>query len=217
MTRTRFAAMLMMPLAAAALTAGAQDAPKAKKLYCWNDPKSGRTCSDALPPDQVNSARDEFSATSGARTGAVGQALTAEQRADLAAAAAQARADQAAEDTRKRTEQAMLLSYASEDDLKRVFNERTTLIDNNVQTARFNLTSMREALVIKLQQAGNAELAGRKVDAKLAEDVRQRHTDLLRQQALLTNFEQQRTQLSAEVEDTLKRYRDMKASAAANG
>ncbi|MET1024220.1 MAG: hypothetical protein ABWX87_07930 [Pseudoxanthomonas sp.] len=208
---------LLVPLAAAALTATAQDPPKAKKLYCWNDPKSGRTCSDALPPDQVDNARDEFSVNSGARVGAVNAAMTAEQRADAAAADAQARADQAAVDTRKRTEQAMLLSYSSENDLKRVFTERTTIVDNSVDTAQYNVTSMRDALITKLQMAGDAELAGSAVNAKLAEEIRQRHADLVRQQGLLTSFQQQRAQLSGEVEDTLQRYRAMKSAQQPNG
>jgi len=208
---------LLVPLAAAALTATAQDAPKAKKLYCWNDPKSGRTCSDALPPDQVNNARDEFSVNSGARVGAIDAAMTSEQRADAAAAAAQARADQAAQDTRRRTEQAMLLSYSSENDLKRVFTERTTIVDNSVDTARYNVASMRDALITKLQLAGNAELAGRTVEAKLADEIRQRHSELVRQQNLLTSFEQQRVQLNGEVEETLQRYRALKSAAQADG
>lgn len=204
---------LPVALAAAALSAAAQNPPKAKKLYCWNDPVSGRTCSDALPPERVNSARDEFSINSGARVGAVDAAMTAEQRADAAAAVMQARADQAAADTRKRTEQAMLLSYASEDDLKRVFTERTTLVDNSVDTARYNVASMRAALITKLQQAGDAELSGRQVDAKLAQDIGQRHAELVRQQRLLNSFEQQRAQLSSEVQDTLQRYRTLKSAA----
>lgn len=204
---------LPVALAAAALSAAAQNPPKAKKLYCWNDPVSGRTCSDALPPERVNSARDEFSINSGARVGAVDAAMTAEQRADAAAAVMQARADQAAADTRKRTEQAMLLSYASEGDLKRVFAERTTLVENSVETARYNVTSMRIALITKLQQAGDAELAGRKVDPKLAQDIGQRHAELIRQQRLLNSFEQQRAQLSGEVQDTLQRYRALKSAA----
>lgn len=204
---------LLVPLAAAALTAAAQDAAKAKKLYCWNDPKLGRTCSDALPPDQVNSARDEFSVKSGARVGEVAQALTAEQRADAAIVEAQALADKAAEDTRRRTDQTMLLSYGSEDELKRVFTERTTLVNNSVETAQYNLTSMREALVTKLKLAGDQELAGRKIDAKLATEINQRHADLVRQQALMRNFEQQRAQLGSDVEDTLQRYRAMKNAA----
>lgn len=204
---------LLLPLAAAALAAPAQDAPRAKKLYCWNDPKSGRTCSDALPPEQVNNAREEFSMGSGARVGAVSAALTAEERADAAAAEAQARADQAAIETRKRTEQAMLLSYASEEDLKRVFAERTTLVDHSVDTARYNVASLRDALIAKLQLAGDAELVGRPVAGGLADEIGQRHGELVRQQNLLASFQRQRAQLDSEVEDTLQRYRAMKIAA----
>jgi len=211
-------ALLLIPLAATTLPAqAAQDKAKPKKLYCWNDPKSGRTCSDALPPDQVNSARDEFSAKSGMRVGEVDQAMSADERAEAAAAAAQARADKAAEDTRRRTEQAMLLSYPNEEQLKRVFDERTSIVDNSVDTARYNVASLRDGLVSKLQQAGSAELAGKPVNAKLADEIRQRHLELMRQQALLQSFEQQRRELSSEVQDTLQRYRELKSGSTPTG
>ena len=59
----------------------AQSGSKAadKKLYCWNEGKE-RICSDALPADAVNHARDEFSANSGLRNAQVQRALS-ERRA----------------------------------------------------------------------------------------------------------------------------------------
>ncbi|MBO1747775.1 hypothetical protein J0657_07945, partial [Stenotrophomonas indicatrix] len=51
-----------------------------KKLYCWNEGKE-RICSDALPADAVNHARDEFSANSGLRNAQVQRALSDEERA----------------------------------------------------------------------------------------------------------------------------------------
>ena len=38
------------------------------------------------------------------------------------------------------------MSYQSEDDLRRVFNERTSIVDNSIRTARYNVTSLREGL-----------------------------------------------------------------------
>lgn len=187
----------------------AADTPKAKKLYCWDD-RGVRVCSDALPPEAVNRARQEFSAQSGMRTGEVDRALSEEERAAIEVQLAQARADEAAAETRRRTDQAMLLSYASEDDLRRVFAERTGLLDNSVQMARYNVTSLREGLVMLLQQAGERELAGRPVEAKLAADIGQRHRDLLQQQRLQANFESQRAALDTDIAQTLQRYRQMK-------
>ncbi|MBA4283997.1 MAG: hypothetical protein C0434_00495, partial [Xanthomonadaceae bacterium] len=147
------AALVAMPCALA------QDkgAAGAKKLFCWEE-KGQRVCSDALPADAVNAARDEISASSGLRTGGVERALTAEERAQAAVEAQQRQMDAAAAETRRRTDAAMLLSYRSEDDLRRVFNERTAIVDNNVQTARYNAVSLREGLISLLQTAGDREL-----------------------------------------------------------
>lgn len=180
-----------------------------KKLYCWNQ-GSERICSDTLPPEAVNSAREEFNARSGTRSAAIQRALTAEERADAALAEAQAKIDAAAAETRKRTEQAMLATYASEDDLRRVFAERTDIVDNNINTAIYNVTSLREALAAQLLSAGNRELAGQKVADKQAADIRQRHAELLAQLRLQRAFEQQRKAMQVEIDESLARYRELK-------
>lgn len=202
----------LLMLAALALPASAQTKPEAaaKKLYCWNNDRGERICSDTLPPEAVNSAREEFNARSGLRSAEVDRALTAEERADAALAQAQAQVDAAALETRKRTEQAMLATYGSEDALRRVFNERTAIVDNNIKTANYNVTSLREALAAQLLSAGNKELAGQKVSDKQAEEIRLRHNELLAQLRLQTAFEHQRQTLEVEIAETLSRYRELK-------
>lgn len=209
------AARLLLVLAALALPAFAQNAPSnsGKKLYCW-DEGGKRICSDTLPPEAVNKAREEFNARSGIRGAEVQRALTAEERADAALAKAQQEVDAAAADTRKRTEQAMLSTYGSEDDLRRVFSERTAIVDNNIKTAIFNVTSLRGALASQLAGAGNRELAGQKVPDKQAGEIRQRHNELLAQLRLQTAFEQQRQALEVEIAESLARYRELKGIAA---
>lgn len=189
--------------------------PVAKKLYCWNE-NGQRVCSDALPPEAVNQARQEISMSSGMQTGEVQRALTDEERATAAVQAAQREADQAAEETRRRTDRAMLMSYRSEEDLRRVFNERTAIVDNNVRTARYNVASLREGLVSLLQTAGDRELSGQPVTGEMTQNIRNRHTDLLRQMQLQASFERQRLELDDEIVDILRRYREMKATADGN-
>ncbi|MBB4129660.1 hypothetical protein GGR61_001468 [Xanthomonas arboricola] len=193
-----------------AATATAQDRPAAaKKLYCWNQ-NGARVCSDTLPPEAVNQARDEFNAKSGMRSAEVQRAMSSDERAAAAASEQQRQADLAAEQMRQRTDQAMLMSYQSEDDLRRVFNERIAIIDNNIHTARFNVTSLREGLTSLLRAAGDRELAGQAIADKLAGDIQQRHRELLAQLRLQTGFEQQRLALDSEIADILVRYRAMK-------
>ncbi|MCC4587607.1 hypothetical protein LL962_10925 [Xanthomonas sp. NCPPB 1067] len=188
--------------------AGAQDKAAAKKLYCWNQ-NGARICSDTLPPEAVNQARDEFNAKSGLRSAEVQRAMSSDERAAAAASEQQRQADLAAEQMRKRTDQAMLMSYQSEDDLRRVFNERIAIVDNNIHTARFNVTSLREGLASLLRAAGDRELAGQAVADKLAGDIQQRHRELMAQLRLQTSFEQQRVALDSEIADILQRYRAM--------
>ncbi|MEO8366337.1 MAG: hypothetical protein ABI538_09050 [Pseudoxanthomonas sp.] len=185
------------------------DAP-AKKLYCWNE-NGQRTCSDALPADAVNRARDEINAKSGMRTASVARAMSEEERAQAASDEQQRQVDQAAADTRRRTEQAMLMSYQSEDDLRRVFNERTSIVDNSIRTARYNVTSLREGLVTMLQTAGDRELEGKPVAPVMAENIRSRHRELLRQRQLQASFERQRAELDVEITDITRRYRELKS------
>lgn len=218
MPNTRNAMLAIAALAVLSLQAeAAQPAKKKsntpatpKKLYCW-DQNGQRTCSDTLPSEAVNQARDEINANSGMRSAEIDRALNADERAVAAAAAAQQQADLAAEQTRKRTDQALLTTFQSEDDLRRVFAERTALIDNNVQTARYNVSSLREGLITLLRDAGNRELAGQKVPDKLAGDIQKRHNELIWQQRLQASFERQRVELDGEIEQILQRYRAMRA------
>jgi hypothetical protein len=181
----------------------------AKKLYCWNE-NGQRVCSDALPAEAVNRARDEISARSGLRTGGVDRAMTEQERALAASDEQQRQVDQAAEDTRRRTDQAMLASYQSENELRRVFNERTSIVDNSIRTSRYNVVSLREGLVSLLQTASDQELSGKPVAPKVAASISPRHNELMRQRQLQASFERQRVELDAEIADILRRYRELK-------
>jgi len=180
-----------------------------KKLYCWDD-NGQRVCSDSLPAEAVGRAREELNAKSGMRTAEVARELTEQERAQADAEHAQLQADLAAQETRRRTEQAMLLSYRTEDELRRVFNERVTIVDNNIKTARYNVVSLRDGLVSLLQVAGDRELAGKPPAEKTIDTIRLRHSSLVRQLALQASFERQRAELDVEIADILQHYRQMK-------
>ena len=205
--------VLAASLALSPLAMAQDKAAPVKKLYCWNE-NGQRICSDALPADAVNRARDEINAKSGMRTAEIGRALTDEERTQAAEDAAQQKVDQAAADTRRRTDQAMLASYQTEDALNRVFKERINIVDNSIRTARYNVTSLREGLVSLLQTAGDLELSGRPINAELADSIDKRHQELVRQRQLQANFENQRRELDVEIADIMRRYRELKATPA---
>lgn len=208
----------LIPVLATGLLAGpalAQQAPPAKKLYCW-DQGGQRVCSDTLPPEAVNAARDEFNARSGLRSRQVDRAMSSDERTEAALAKVQADNEQAAEQSRRRTEQALLSSFNSEAELRRVFDERISMADNNINTARYNIANLRRALVSQLSQAGDRELNGHNVAEKPAADIMERRRELATQLRLLSAFEQQRSELDGEIEQTLQRYRSLRGVVAAH-
>ena len=198
---TMLGSVLVALAAGLALPVAAQDkGGTGKKLYCWTQ-NGQRTCADSLPPEAMAAAREEISVSSGMRTGEVQRALTDEERA------AQAEAE-----ALRRTDQAMLTSFQTEDELRRVFTERVGLVDNSIATARYNVTSLREGLVTLLRVAGERELSGRPVPEKTATDIRVRHAQLRYHAALERSFERQRAELDVEIEDILQRFRVLKAN-----
>jgi hypothetical protein len=206
MTKIQFQLTGAVLLALAPLLATAQTA---KKLYCWNE-NGRKVCGDALPSTAVNRARTEISAKSGMATGQVERALTPEE---LAAAAAQAELERqkAAEaEAASRRDYAMAESYATEDELRRAFQERITLLDETVKSSQLGIGGLRQSLTSLLRQAGESELAGRPVVPAVADNIRRQHTELVRQQGLLVQQQKERNEIEGEFNTALERYRALK-------
>lgn len=201
-------ALLLLPLALAAFATPAR-AQTAKKLYCWDD-KGTRVCSDTLPSADVDKARTEVSANSGRALRQVGRALTPEERAAQQAVQQQAAQQQAAQQAAQRRDLAMVEAYDSEDDLRRAFGERSTLVDEAIKGSALAIANLRLSLVSLLNQAGDRELAGQPVPASLTAQIREQHTDLEKQQQLYVEQRAQRAELGAELDAALARYRALK-------
>ncbi|MEI2432665.1 MULTISPECIES: hypothetical protein [Lysobacter] len=203
-------------LALAAPLAGAQTAPKAKKLYCWNE-DGRKVCGDALPAHAVDSARTEISAKSGLATAQVDRALTADERvAANQAARAQRSADLAAE-ALKRRDRAMAESYATEEDLRKSFQERIVLLDETVKASQLGIEGRRQTVLSLLRKAGEAELNGKPVSKVLAQNVRGQHDELLHQQEVLKQQLLERSLADEDLATALQRYNALKTKNARGG
>ena len=180
-----------------------------KKIYCWNE--GGRkVCGDALPASAANSARTEISSRSGMTTGRVDRALTGSERsaADVAAEVARKQAEVLA--LQQRRDLAMVESYMTEADLRRAYGERTLLLDETLKASKLGLSNLRLSLLALLRQAGDKELGGDPVIKRLADSIREQHGELLRQQQILLTQQRDRATLEHELQDSLRRYRELK-------
>ena len=191
--------------------ASAQTKPSTeKKIYCWNE--GGRkVCGDALPASAANSARTEISTRSGMTTGRVDRALTGSERSAAEQAAELARLQAEALALQQRRDLAMVESYMTEADLRRAYGERTALLDETLKASRLGLSNLRLSLLALLRQAGDQELAG-PVSPRLGASIREQHGELLRQQQILVTQQQDRATLESDLQDSLRRYRDLKRS-----
>ena len=201
-----FAGTLLVVLASHAL---AQKGPPAKKLYCWNE-NGRKVCGDALPADAVDQARTEISARSGLATGRVDRALSADERAAAAAQAELDRQAALAKEARLRREMAMVESYASEVELRRAYEHRISLSTGTVEASQMSVAALRQSLLTLLRRAGESELAGKAVARPLAQDIREQHGELLRQQGMLVQQQREAGEIEGEFSSALERYRVLK-------
>lgn len=197
------------------LLAGGLNAQEKKKFYRWVDKNGKVQISDQLPPEAVNQARTEIN-TKGSSTisGTVDRALTAEERA---AQALQATTDAEAKkisDQQKRVEDAMLINYATEDDLRRTYKERIELLQQTIESTDISIKSIRGSLTGMLAQAGESELAKRPVDSVRSKQIQEMHHELIKQQAVQLSSHGDVKTMEAEFSVVLARYRELRGTGA---
>jgi hypothetical protein len=193
----------------AALLSGTAEAQK-KKLYRWVDKEGKVHYDEALPPEAVNQARTEFSASSGSQTGSVDRALTPEERAALDAAAAANAGKEKLEAEQRKQEEVMLETYSNENDLRRAYGERITLLKTTLESTDVSIKNVRENLALMLQQASDTELNKRKVTEDRVAQIRELHNEYQKQQVFQVNRRVELEALNAEFARMLVRYRELK-------
>lgn len=212
MARTLLSVAVLCAVLAASV-AGAADKPK--KLYRWVDKEGKVQFSDTLPPEAVDQARTEINSESGMATATVERALTPEERAErdrLAAIQAQARKEL---EKVRQTEEAMIASFQTEDELKRSFQVRITLLQQTLDAIEAGIGGQRASLASLLADASEAELEGKKVNARQAATIRELHVEMAKQQQMLVLQQGDLVDLDSELLRLLERFRSMKGSEAA--
>jgi hypothetical protein len=202
-------------LVAALISASVSAQSVKKKLYRWVDKEGKVHYDDALPPEAVDQARQEFSANTGTETGSVDRALTPEERAQQEAAAKAAAAATMTAEEQARNEQAMLSSYDTEADLRRAYNERLELLKQTLESTDVGLQSLHASLSASLAQAAESELEHRPVDPRRAGEIRAMHAEVLKQQVFQANRKSELMSLDSEFQRMLNRYRELHNQAAA--
>lgn len=200
----------------AALIAGAvaQEKNQEKKIYRWVD-KSGKVhISDQLPPEAVDQARKEYSASSGTLKKEVRSQLTpAEQALAQQQAKLEAEALEQAEKA-KRIEQGMMINFENEQQLQRSFDERTDLLQQTIASLKASIQSRRAAVISTLNELSDLELEGKPLPEAKIKQIRSNHALILKQTEQMARLTASFEALKGEFSATLERYRQLKSGQA---
>lgn len=191
----------------AASIASAQPKPKERKLYCW-DEDGRRVCSDALPASAVGRQRTEFDPKTGTSVNRLAREMTEEERALAAVEDEKRKADA----QRARREMAMVVSYDTEEDLKRSFSNRFELVEESLKGSELALVNLHNSLLSLLRQANALELESKPVGNVLRNKILNQHAELQGLRALKQRQEVERAALNAEFQEVLSRYRVLKGT-----
>ena len=211
-TALAVALLVAIPLISGPVAAQRTEATAEKKLYRWTDSSGKVHYTDALPPDVVNQARAELSATTGLVRSTVDRALTPEERRAAEAAALNAAEAQARVENTRRAEEAKVSSFRTEDDLRAAYVDRQKVIDETLESLEAAIGAQRGSLHQQLGVAGDAELAGRPVAERTTAVILELREELQKQEQARVERAAERQVLGEELERLVVLFRERQAA-----
>ncbi|PKO93744.1 MAG: hypothetical protein CVU16_04485 [Betaproteobacteria bacterium HGW-Betaproteobacteria-10] len=175
--------MFKVPLTALLLALTANGAFAAGEFYCCADPTNGRRiCADTLP-EQCRARAYRILDSGGNLLKEVGPPLTAEQKAELTAAARQAKQREDIAREQRRKDQALLDTYASPQDIDLAQNKAETDVKLAIQDTQARIDEARSK---RKKAEAEAEFYRKKsMPAELAKELRTLEHEIRIQQELL--------------------------------
>lgn len=126
--------------------------------------------------------------------------------ADKERAAAEAEAKRQA-DAQRQADQVLLLSYASEDDLKRAHEQQQQVIDQAIFAARMSVQNQEKSLAELLGSAAEAERAGNPVPDTVTKNIAMVRRQIEEQNAFILKKEGEKKGAAVDFDAKLARYR----------
>jgi hypothetical protein len=199
-------ALSLLVLATLALAGPAQ----AQKIYKCKNEKGELYYSQSYDPVRCAGGGAQMN-SQGVAVRQIDRVKTAEElAADKAAAAERAEADRIAAEKRQ-VDQVLMMSYANEEELKRVHEQQLQVIDTAVATAKLQLANQQRTLADLLAVAAESERAKKPVPDDIAANIGTVRKQIEEQNAFITRKDGERVEATAEFDAKLVRYRELVA------
>ncbi len=197
-------------LAVSALAAfAAGDASAQKKIYKCKNEKGETFYSQAYDPKLCGGGGAQLN-DAGVQVRTIERAKTKEELAAEQKLAAQDAEKRKIEAEKKRQDNVLMISYPTEDDLKRSHEQELKAFDGTIRTQELSAAGYEKSLNELLATAAESERAGQQVPPALAQRVDKVRADLEMQRKVIEQKQADRTQLQRDFEVKLARYREIK-------
>lgn len=183
---------------------------KVGNMYKWKDKDGNVHFSDQVPPEAAEYAREKVN-DQGIAVEAVDRALTPEEQAAKDAAVRKAADEAKAAEERRKADEALLNSYASEDDLTRAFTQRMDLLGQTIEARRVEISAREKSLAQLVGQAAEMERAGKAVGETIKQMITGERSEIDRQKKFLVDKEAEKIVAKSDYERDLAKYREVLA------
>lgn len=200
------AAALALSLLATHTSVPAQGARSAQKLYKWTDKDGNVHYSDQIPPEAKEYARERLS-DQGVAVERTERAQTPEELAAQKAAADKEIADAKRAEEQRKADEALMNSYASEEDLTRAYNQRLDLLSQTIDARNMEITAREQSLTSLVAQAAEMERGGRPVSDAIKQMIASERTEIDRQKQFLVKREAEKITAKTDYERDMARYK----------
>ncbi len=192
-------ALLSLPgLSGSAFAAGS--------LFCCNDPNGKQVCSDILPQECLGRAYREIG-ESGRTLRTVEAPLSAEQRAQRAAAEAQRKAEETALREQQRKDQALLNTYSSENDIELMRTRAIEEVKKSIKTAQTTIVEIRAR---RKSFENEAEFyKNRTLPPDIQKGLRDADYEITAQERVIESREKDLEAIKIKYDEDRRRYRDI--------
>lgn len=177
-----------------------------KKLYKWTDKDGGVHYSDQIPPEAKEYARERFS-DQGVAVERTDRALTPEELAAQKAAQDKAEADARQAEEIRKSDEALINSYASEEDLTRAYQQRLDLLGQTIEARHIEIGAREQSLQTLVAQAAEMERGGRAVSDALKQMIASERVEIDRQKAFLVKKEAEKITAKTDYDRDVARYK----------
>lgn len=203
--------MQIMLALALALSVGVMHTPadaqtKVGKMYKWTDKDGNVHYSDQIPPEANEYAREKIN-EQGVAVQRTERAMTPEELAAIRATERKAADEAKAVEDRRKADEALLNSYANEDDLVRAFNQRMDLLGQTIEARRIEINARETSLASLVAQAADLERGGRTVSDALKQMITGERAEIERQKQFLVKKEAEKLVAKSEYERDMALYK----------